>query len=93
MLEVLPGDPGAWYYHSDLDMDWAYQMCAEEINPDTNLWENPKERPNHAWDCSVLLLLAAEILDLWDVPQPEDQSTAVESKPQIVAKSNFITGG
>ena len=76
ILEVKFGDPGCWYYNNELSGEWATQMTVEGINPDTQLWENPRERPNHAWDCSVLILLAAEILGVkfWQRPQPAAKS-------------------
>jgi phage terminase large subunit GpA-like protein len=94
MLEVLPGDPGCWYYHSQLDLDWAEQMCAEEIDPETQRWINPRSRANHAWDVSVLQLLAAHINDIWGYKRPGQQKgNQGQAKPQVVARSKFITGG
>jgi phage terminase large subunit GpA-like protein len=77
-LEVDPLDPGAWRYHAELTVEWARQMCAEGINPDTLLWENPQGKPNHAWDVSVLLLVAAEILGIysWNPPAAIDEAPA-----------------
>ncbi len=77
ILEVNPGDPGCWAYHSELDIGWAREMCAEGINPETMLWENPNNRPNHAWDVSELLLLAAEIIGMKYWPKPEEKQAAV----------------
>ncbi|MDA8137782.1 MAG: phage terminase large subunit family protein [Desulfobacteraceae bacterium] len=86
VLEVAPGDPGCWYYHSELDADYAMQMCAEGIDPKTGLWVNPNDRANHGWDCGVLCLLAEEILGVrfWPDPRaaaPVDNKKTAE-KPQ-----------
>ncbi|WP_054031234.1 terminase gpA endonuclease subunit [Desulfatitalea tepidiphila] len=60
MLQVRKGDPGCWYYHSELTEEWAEQMTVEGIG-ESGKWENPGDKPNHAWDVAALLLLAAEI--------------------------------
>ncbi|MCP4748102.1 MAG: hypothetical protein GY874_18495 [Desulfobacteraceae bacterium] len=91
-LEVNPDDPGAWRYNKDLTAEWARQMCAEGINPKTNLWENPNGKPNHAMDVAVLQLLAAEIRNVRLWPRPEDKARN-RNKTPIVARSKFITGG
>lgn len=95
ILEIDPDDPGAWRYHAELTVEWARQMCAEGINPDSQLWENPEGRPNHAWDISVLILLAAEILGvaLWPKPEPEvdsEDDTNTEQTANYIRK--VVTG-
>jgi len=60
MLEIAPGDPGCWWYHGELTIDWARQMVAEGMN-EKGFWENIQGRPNHAWDCAVLLLMAHDM--------------------------------
>lgn len=59
-LEKHQGDAGCWYYHSEITEEWAEQMTVEGIG-EKGTWENPGDKPNHAWDCAVLLMLAAEI--------------------------------
>lgn len=55
-LAIAPGDPGAFHLHSgDGLLAYAREMCAEVWNPEKNLWDNPKGRPNHAFDCEYLL--------------------------------------
>jgi len=44
--------------------EYAKEMCAEVFNPETLVWENPKSRPNHFWDCEVMSLVAAWELGL-----------------------------
>ncbi len=60
ILEIMPGDPGCWHYHGEITLDWARQMTVEGVN-EKDVWENPQDKPNHAWDCAVLLLLAYEV--------------------------------
>jgi phage terminase large subunit GpA-like protein len=69
-LDIMPVDPGAYHYHSETDKDWLKQMTVEVIGQD-GFWHNPLERPNHAWDCSVLTMLAHEILEIafWNKPE------------------------
>lgn len=68
-LDVSPADPGAWHYHSETTKDWLRQMTVEVIG-EKGFWENPLSRPNHGWDCSVLCLLAHEILEVAFWPDP-----------------------
>lgn len=96
MLETELGDPGAWTYHAEMTVEWARQMCVEGINPDTMLWENPDGKPNHAWDVSVLILLAAEITGVYLEPPPAEKKNSERQehrRPQVVARSKFITRG
>jgi phage terminase large subunit GpA-like protein len=79
-LEIDRNDPGAWLYHAETDEDWARQMCAEVLT-EKGIWEQIGNRPNHAWDCSVLNLVAAEILGIkhWS---REGQPKAAAPPPQ-----------
>ncbi|MGE4417711.1 MAG: terminase gpA endonuclease subunit [Marinobacterium sp.] len=61
MLEIPFADPGAWKYHSELTVDWAVQMTSEYIAED-GFWACKSGRANHAWDCSVLSLAAADLI-------------------------------
>jgi phage terminase large subunit GpA-like protein len=86
ILEIEPGDPGAWLYHSEITEDWAKQMTAEGIN-EQGLWENPYGRPNHAWDCSVLLLVAHDVLGVQYWPRPgEARPTHKPKKGAVIEK-------
>jgi phage terminase large subunit GpA-like protein len=84
MMEVNPTDPGAWHYHSEITLDWLKQMTAESVG-EKGFWENPLERPNHAWDCSALLLLAHDILGAAFISKPEPSSQAPEPEPVVVS--------
>ncbi len=87
-LEVAPSDPGAWKLCTDCSAEWARQMTAEVVDYKTGLWINPTSRPNHAWDCSVLNIAAADLkpeIRFWknhgDVPpqpEPEKPKTPVQ---------------
>lgn len=78
MLQILPHDPGAYHYHSEVTDDWLKQMTVETIN-DKGFWENTHSRPNHAWDCSVLSLLGHEMLGVafWAKPEPIKKETPI----------------
>jgi terminase, large subunit len=82
ILEVVSGDPGCWHYHSQITQDWARQMTVEGIN-DKGVWENPQERPNHAWDCATLLLLAHEVLGVAFWPVLEHEVHVEKSKRSL----------
>jgi phage terminase large subunit GpA-like protein len=60
LLEIAPGDPGAWHYHSETTEEWARQMTAEYVD-EKGLWQQIASRDNHAWDCSVYNLIAADV--------------------------------
>jgi len=60
-LDITSGDPGAWHLNSDTSDEWVTQMTAEYQDPD-GFWECKGNRANHAWDCSVYNLLAADII-------------------------------
>jgi phage terminase large subunit GpA-like protein len=73
MLEVLPGEPGAWNFHSETSHDWLKQMTAE-TRDESGRWVQLSGRPNHAWDCSVYNLAAADLLRVWEIPDPKEVS-------------------
>ena len=79
ILEIENGDPGCWYYHSEITVDWARQMTVEGIN-EKGVWENPHNRPNHAWDCATLLLLAHELLGVAFWPKTEKPKSEPRTK-------------
>lgn len=76
-LDIAPADPGAWHYHAETSDNWAKQMTAEFLN-DQGVWECPPGRDNHAFDCSCLTLVAADILGVrfW-----KKKNTAVSEPP------------
>jgi hypothetical protein len=90
-LTIAPGDPGTFWLHSNMVkrkagehdnilLDYAREMCAEVFNPETLVWENPKQRPNHFWDCEVMCLVAAWELGLRN-RRPPNKNKAKETRP------------
>lgn len=96
-LSVKPGDPGTFWLHANAKkiknitfpggilMDYAREMCAETLNPETLVWENPKQRPNHYWDCEVMALVGAWELGLRNKRPPGSKPDKPTPKP--VARS------
>ncbi len=60
-LEVAPADPGAWHLHGETTGEWANQLTAEYLD-ERGLWQCPKHRANHGWDCSYNQLAMAEMM-------------------------------
>lgn len=99
-LSIAPGDPGTFWLHANtverrvtgesggILMEYAREMCAEVFNPETLAWENPKNRPNHFWDCEVMALVAAWELGLRNrkSPSPEMQTKQLETKHRSVTR-------
>ncbi|MFV0421618.1 terminase gpA endonuclease subunit [Oleidesulfovibrio sp.] len=77
-LSIAPQDPGAFHLHTNgegvLDA-YAKEMCAEVWDDEKQAWVNPAGRPNHFWDCEVMSLALAYILNVRHWPK------AVKSKP------------
>ncbi|NCC25410.1 MAG: terminase [Deltaproteobacteria bacterium] len=81
-LEIPFDNPEAWRFHAETSMKWATMMCAEYRN-DKGLWEQIRGRENHAWDCSVYNLAAAEMLNVRysSAPVPEPRPLEEEAQP------------
>lgn len=79
LLAIAPGDPSCWWYHSEYHSRHAAHMVSEFVN-DKGLWECPEHKPNHLWDCSVLNLVAADILGIkfWSRKAPAKKNTGGE---------------
>ena len=82
-FEINPEDPGAWHLNSETTEEWARHMCAEFMN-DKGLWEQIGSRANHGWDCSVLNILAAEVLRVkfWQRPGDSSEAQKAEARNQ-----------
>ena len=78
-LQVAPGDPGAMHLHRDVDQDFARQMCAEVMDENGH-WQNPKNAPNHLWDCSAMELALVEIAQVKLWPHPESISASPQRR-------------
>lgn len=63
-LTIHPDDPGAFHLHSnergELE-EYAREMCAEVYDDEEQAWTNPHGRPNHYWDCEVMVKALAYI--------------------------------
>ncbi len=70
-LRIKPDDPGAWHLNSETTLQFAREMCAEYVN-EKRLWVCPKNKANHFWDCSVMELVAVDLLQI-KYFQPGDQ--------------------
>jgi len=73
-LAIAPADPGAWHLHAEADLEWARQMTSEYLDPETQEWVQIASRRNHAWDVSVLNLVAAYArgIRFWAKPAPDE---------------------
>jgi phage terminase large subunit GpA-like protein len=85
-LAVDPGDPGALRFCAEFRDDYARHFVSEVLNQ-RGLWECPPGRPNHLWDCAVLALTAADVLDLKFRRPPR---TAAEPPPPAPAPATMI---
>lgn len=63
-LSIHPDDPGAFHLHSnekgELE-EYAREMCAEFFDDTEQAWLNPRGKPNHYWDCEVMVKALAYI--------------------------------
>jgi phage terminase large subunit GpA-like protein len=80
-LEINRDDPGAWHLHSETTEEWARQLCAEVFDPEKNIWVQIASMANHAWDCGVLNILAADILGV-KYMRPQAAAQGAERKAQ-----------
>lgn len=73
-LEIKRDDPGAYLFHNEIDDDYAAQLCVEYRN-EKGIWDCPKGRDNHYWDCSVYDLAYAHYIGIrsWPVPEVQQQ--------------------
>ena len=74
LLEIFPGDPGAWHENCEFNEDFARHMTAEYVN-EKGLWECPPNKENHLWDCAVLCLVAADVLGIKHWAKEEQAKT------------------
>jgi terminase, large subunit len=76
-LAIKPDDPGAFHLHGEVGNDYAAQMCAE-YRDDKGLWQCPKNKANHDWDCEMMALIAADILQIKYWPRPGEAGGEAE---------------
>jgi phage terminase large subunit GpA-like protein len=92
LLDISPGDPGAWRYHSEFPEAYAFHMTAEFQN-EKGLWECPARRQNHLWDCAVLNLCAHEMkgIKTWKRKEKDREMIIEKAKqPWIGNSDNWI---
>jgi phage terminase large subunit GpA-like protein len=78
-LQISPADPGAWHLHRDTDSQFAAQMCSEGKD-DQGYWQNPKNRPNHFWDCAYMELALVDIVGIKFWKRPEEATTTAQRR-------------
>lgn len=77
--------------HPDLPMqngliDYARHFCAEIIN-EKRMWENPKHRPEHLWDCEQMGVALAYYLR-FDTMQSESEMPSPQQRKQPQQQSS-----
>ena len=86
-LMVTTSDPGAWHVHQDIDEDFAKQMVSESKN-DHGIYECPKGRANHLWDCSSMELALVDIAQVKFWPAPDQQHVDEQLQQQRKQETN-----
>lgn len=104
-LSIAPGDPGTFWLHSNtverrltgesggILNEYAREMCSEVFNPESLIWENPRNRPNHYWDCEVMALVGAWELKLRNRKAPMPEKTPHTSPNRLQKMQHSINAG
>lgn len=90
-LSLDPAAKGAFHLHSNADgglNEYARQMTAEYWDDEQMAWVNPKHKANHLWDCEVMCLALAWILNVRlakvsEPPAPKPQTTLKRAPASI----------
>ncbi len=85
LLEINPTDPGAWHLLATSTQDWARMLVAECLD-EQGLWQCPKRKANHGWDCGVYNLVAADVRRIKYRQRPGEQAPAQPKKTQQTNK-------
>ena len=87
-LSVAPEDPGAFHLHTGeggiLDQ-YAREMTAETWDDEKMAWMNMLRRPNHYWDCEVMVSALAYIKGVKNIPLPQSEEKE-EKRPAVMAR-------
>jgi len=97
-LEIMAGDPGAWWFSSDTSVEWLDQLTSEYID-EKGIW-TPRpgyEKRNHAWDVSAYQLFAADLVGIkfWNSVQVEEPEIAEPAipEPEYESGGGWLEGG
>ncbi len=87
-LMIHPDDPGAFHLHCGVDAngnklleEYAREMCAEVWSDEEQAWINPHERPEHFWDCEVMLQALAYQVGIRNWKLPEEHAKPQPTRP------------
>ena len=84
-LSIHAEDPGAFRLHSngkgELE-EYAREMCAEVWDDEEQAWTNPHGRPNHYWDCEVMIKALAYIRNVRN-SRPATRKTVRRDEPGL----------
>jgi phage terminase large subunit GpA-like protein len=83
ILSINLEDPGAFHLHSEVQTEYARQMISE-YRDDKGIWQCPRHKANHYWDCEVLALCAAEQIGVKHWGQQTIQETPTQSESNTV---------
>lgn len=82
-LSIPANGKGAFHLHSGSDgslNEYAKEMCVEVWDDEEMAWINPKGRANHFWDCEVMCLALAYVLNIRLSRPGEDVRPVVKRK-------------
>lgn len=85
-LAVALEDPGAFHLHDNAKnelVEYAKEMCAEVWSDEEQAWINPRQRPNHFWDCEVMLQALAYQLGIRNWKEPGERNTPSKPPPPL----------
>ena len=90
-LKINPADPGAFHLHENTKLQenstkgildgYAAEMCAEVWNEEKHIWENPRHRPNHAFDCEYMQFALVWMLNIKNIPKISQEKTVKQTMP------------
>lgn len=80
-MNIAPGLPGSFNFHSQVTDDYAKQMCAEFVDDD-NTWKCKSGHANHYWDCEVYAYGAMKIIESQLFKKPPPKKPAQPKAPQ-----------
>lgn len=87
-MAVSIDDPGAFRLHSGTTAEFCQHMCVEYVD-DRGMWQQPRGKAQHYWDCVFMAGIAADVLQVKFWPKVE----RTQPKPQKQVQANPYTGG